>query len=149
MRRPGATFETLERGVELLGCIGSLDPRRALWRDVARNARGAAFEDPRFAPLAPADRAGVTVEVSVLSPLRPLPAGSDGEVAAALTPGVDGLVLAAGSQRGTFLPDVWEKIPEPVAFVRELTRKAGWSEPWPAGVQAWRYSTTTAETALP
>lgn len=149
VRCPGTSFVTLERGEELLGCIGSLDVRRALWRDVAGNARGAAFEDPRFTPLSPADRAGVSVEVSVLSPLRPLPAGSEEEVAAALAPGVDGLVLAAGNQRGTFLPDVWEKIPEPAAFVKELTRKAGWPTTWPKTAQAWRYTTSTAETGLP
>lgn len=150
VRSPGTTFVTLERGPDLLGCIGSLDVRRALWRDVARNARGAAFEDPRFTPLAADDdRSGVTVEVSVLSPLRPLTAGSGDEVAEQLRPGIDGLVLAAGTQRGTFLPDVWDKIGTPAAFVTELVRKAGWAEPWPPDARAWRYTTTTAETPLP
>ncbi|HEY8547310.1 MAG TPA: AmmeMemoRadiSam system protein B [Acidimicrobiales bacterium] len=149
VRCPGTSFVTLERGTELLGCIGSLDVRRALWRDVARNARGAAFEDPRFPPLAPTEPDGVSVEVSVLSPLEPLPVASGEELVATLEPGVDGLVVAAGDQRGTFLPDVWEKIPEPAAFVRELVRKAGWTEPWPTGARAWRYTTTTAETTLP
>ena len=148
VRSPGSSFVTLERGPDLVGCIGSLDVRRALWRDVVRNARGAAFEDPRFAPLAPGDRAGVSVEVSVLSPFDPVPAGSVDEVVAALRPGVDGLVLTAGDQRATFLPDVWDKIAEPTAFVRELVRKAGWSDRWPAGAQAWRYTTTTAQVAL-
>jgi len=143
LRRPGATFVTLERDTELLGCIGSLDPRRPLWRDVARNARGAAFDDPRFAALAAGDLAGVSVEVSVLSPLQPLPAPSLEAVAASLRPGIDGLVLSAGGRRGTFLPDVWDKIPEPEAFVRELVRKARWSEPWVDGAKAWRYTTTS------
>jgi AmmeMemoRadiSam system protein B/AmmeMemoRadiSam system protein A len=143
LRRPGATFVTLERGTELLGCIGSLDPRRPLWRDVARNARGAAFDDPRFPPLAPGELAGVSVEVSVLTALRPLPSPSLEAVAASLRPGVDGLVLSAGGRRATFLPDVWDKIPEPEAFVRELVRKARWSEPWVAGAKAWRYTTTS------
>jgi AmmeMemoRadiSam system protein B/AmmeMemoRadiSam system protein A len=142
LRRPGATFVTLERGTELLGCIGSLDPRRPLWRDVARNARGAAFEDPRFPPLAAGDAPGMSIEVSVLSPLHPLPAPSLEAVAASLRPGVDGLVLSADGRRGTFLPDVWDKIPEPEAFVRELIRKARWSQPWVDGAKAWRYTTT-------
>ena len=67
VRAPGAAFVTLERGDELLGCIGSLEPRRPLWHDVARNARAAAFDDPRFAPLTAAELAGAQVEVSVLS----------------------------------------------------------------------------------
>jgi len=148
VRSPGVSFVTLERGDELVGCIGSLEPRRALWRDVARNARGAAFEDPRFSPLAAGERAGVSVEVSVLSPLDEVPAPSLDEVAAGLRPGDEGLVLAAAGSRSTFLPDVWAKIPEPEAFVRELARKARWPEPWPDGVRAWRYTTLTASTTL-
>src|SRR5262249_1447661 len=68
VRSPGVSCVALERGEDVVGCSGSLEPRRALWRDVARNARGAAFEDPRFSPLAAAEREGITVEVSVLSP---------------------------------------------------------------------------------
>jgi AmmeMemoRadiSam system protein B/AmmeMemoRadiSam system protein A len=143
LRAPGAAFVTLERGGELLGCIGSLDRRRALWRDVARNARGAAFEDPRFPALEGDDVDGLTIEVSVLSPLEELPAGSLEELVAALRPGVDGLVLSAGDRRGTFLPDVWEKIPDPEDFVRELVRKARWDEPWHDDARAWRYTTET------
>jgi AmmeMemoRadiSam system protein B/AmmeMemoRadiSam system protein A len=140
LRAPGAAFVTLERDGELVGCIGSLDRRRALWRDVARNARGAAFDDPRFPPLA-GDLGDVDIEVSVLSPLEELPAGSREEVVAALRPGRDGLVLSAGGRRGTFLPDVWETIPDPEDFVHELARKARWTEPWPGGTRAWRYTT--------
>jgi AmmeMemoRadiSam system protein B/AmmeMemoRadiSam system protein A len=148
VRSPGVSFVTLERGGDLVGCIGSLEPRRALWRDVARNARGAAFEDPRFTPLAAADRDGVTVEVSVLSPLEELPAPSPDAVAGELRPGDEGLVLASADRRSTFLPDVWDKIPEPDDFVTELARKARWPEPWPPGVRAWRYTTTSASTPL-
>jgi MEMO1 family protein len=148
VRSPGVSFVTLERGEDLVGCIGSLDPRRALWRDVARNARGAAFEDPRFPPLGSSERSGVSVEVSVLSKFERLPASSSSEVASALRPAVDGLVLAAEGKRSTFLPDVWAKIPEPEAFVEELARKARWPTAWPEDVQAWRYTTTRASTEL-
>jgi hypothetical protein len=148
LRSPGASFVTLERGSELLGCIGSLDPRRALWRDVALNARAAAFEDPRFSPLAADERAGVTVEVSVLSAMEEVPAPSIDAVVEGLRPGVDGLVLAAEGKRGTFLPDVWEKIPEPADFVRELVGKARWDTPWSDSAQAWRYTTTSVSAPL-
>jgi AmmeMemoRadiSam system protein B/AmmeMemoRadiSam system protein A len=142
VRAPGATFVTLEHEGTLLGCIGTLDPRRALWRDVVRNARGAAFEDPRFPPLDPDDLDGLTIEVSVLSLLEEVPATSPEMVAAGLRPGVDGLVVSADGRRGTFLPDVWEKISEPEAFVRELVRKARWDDDWSDDARAWRYTTT-------
>jgi MEMO1 family protein len=148
LRSPGASFVTLERGPELLGCIGSLDPRRALWRDVALNARAAAFEDPRFSPLAADEREGITVEVSVLSEMEDLPATSVEAVVDSLRPGVDGLVLAAEGKRGTFLPDVWEKIPDPEDFVRELVAKARWETPWPPNARAWRYTTTSVSAPL-
>jgi hypothetical protein len=146
LRRPGATFVTLERGGELLGCIGSLDPRRALWRDVARNARAAAFEDPRFPALTADDADGMSIEVSVLSPLEPIAAPSAEELAASLRPGTDGVVLSADGRRGTFLPDVWAKIPDPAQFVQELVRKARWPTPWPSTTKAWRYTTTSFRT---
>ncbi|HEY3144443.1 MAG TPA: AmmeMemoRadiSam system protein B [Acidimicrobiales bacterium] len=141
LRSPGASFVTLQQGTKLLGCIGSLDRRRALWRDVARNARGAAFEDPRFSPLTEAELQDLSVEVSVLSPLEEVPAESLDTVAEALRPGIDGVLIAAGGKRATFLPDVWEKIPDAGDFLRELVQKARWDEPWPEGVRAWRYTT--------
>jgi MEMO1 family protein len=141
VRSPAASFVTLTRGDVLIGCIGSLEPQRALWRDVAYNARAAAFEDPRFAPLTLEEAPEVTIEVSVLSALEEMPAVSPEALASELRPGRDGVVLAAEGRRGTFLPDVWEKIPEPVTFVRELARKARWDQPWTKGARAWRYTT--------
>ncbi|MGH9213011.1 MAG: AmmeMemoRadiSam system protein B [Acidimicrobiales bacterium] len=143
LRAPGASFVTLQQGQKLLGCIGSLDRRRPLWRDVAHNARGAAFDDPRFPALESNDRAGVSIEVSLLSPLEEIPAVTADLVVDALRPGVDGLLLAAGARRATFLPDVWAKITEPADFVRELVRKAQWDEPWATDARAWRYTTET------
>jgi MEMO1 family protein len=141
VRSPAASFVTLTRGDALIGCIGSLEPQRALWRDVAHNARAAAFDDPRFAPLTSEQLPEVTIEVSVLSPLEELRASSPDALASELRPGRDGVVLAADGRRGTFLPDVWEKLPEPGAFVSELVRKARWEQPWINGARAWRYTT--------
>ena len=143
VRAPGASFVTLQRDDKLLGCIGSLDRRRALWRDVAHNARGAAFADPPFPALAAGEAEGMTTEVSLLSPLEEIPAPSAEAVIAELRPGVDGLLLVADGRRATFLPDVWAKIPEPADFVRELVRKAQWEQPWVSGARAWRYTTDT------
>ena len=141
VRTPGASFVTLERGEELLGCIGSLEPRAPLWHDVARNARAAAFDDPRFGRITPDELEEARVEISVLSPLVEIPAADRTDVERQVRPGVDGVLLAAGDHRGTFLPAVWAKLPEPEQFVGQLVRKAGLAEAWPAGARVWRYTT--------
>ncbi len=142
LRPPGASFVTLELGDRLLGCIGSLEARRPLWQDVARNARAAAFDDPRFEPLTLDELGEATVEISVLSPLEELDAHDRQDVARQVRPGVDGVLLAAGGHRGTFLPTVWAKLPEPEAFVDQLVRKAGLpGDDWPPDARVWRYTT--------
>ncbi len=141
LRLPGASFVTLERAGELAGCIGSLEARWPLWRDVAHNARAAAFTDPRFTPLALGELDDTAITVSVLSALDPLPAGHDALVGA-LRPGIDGVLLEAGGHRGTFLPAVWEKLPDAGEFVERLVGKAGLpARSWPADALAWRYTT--------
>jgi len=119
-----ATFVTLRRAGELRGCIGSIEPRRALGDDVAHNARAAAFHDPRFPPLERGELADLEVEVSLLSPRSPLPAASESEAVAQLRPGIDGVYLEYGNASATFLPQVWEQIPDPLQFLAELRRKA-------------------------
>jgi hypothetical protein len=140
-RRPGASFVTLTRGENLLGCIGSLEPQRPLWQDVVHNARSAAFNDPRFGAISLQDLSGVEVEVSVLSRLEEIPDASLERLAERLRPGVDGLVIASEGHRATFLPDVWDKLTDTATFLSELARKAGWPSPWPPGARAWCYTT--------
>jgi AmmeMemoRadiSam system protein A len=123
--RPGATFVTLRKDLELRGCIGSLEPRRALGVDVRANAVAAAFRDPRFPPLAVREFRATSVEVSLLSPHEPVAFADEDDLLRQLRPGVDGIVLSAGERRATFLPQVWESLPEPREFVAALKRKAG------------------------
>jgi hypothetical protein len=138
---PGASFVTLDYAGDMAGCIGSLEPSRPLWRDVALNARGAAFADPRFDALAAADLDHTDITVSVLSTMERLPSEPEA-LAAALRPGADGLMVEAEGSRGTFLPSVWHKLPTPASFVRSLMAKADLPpEPWPDDVRAWRYTT--------
>ena len=135
-----ATFVTLKQGGELRGCIGSLQARQPLGADVESNARAAAFSDPRFTPLTASELERIEVEVSVLSsPVRVLFADHQ-DLVAQLRPGVDGLILAADERRGTFLPQVWEQLREPEAFLEHLKRKAGLTEGFPTRRCAvWRY----------
>ncbi len=122
---PGATFVTLKIERELRGCIGSLAPHRPLGEDVRANAQAAAFDDPRFPPLAIGEFASLEVEVSVLSPSTSILVRSEAELHAQLRPGVDGVTLQWGHRRGTFLPQVWESLPTPREFIAHLKRKAG------------------------
>jgi AmmeMemoRadiSam system protein A len=125
LTEPGASFVTLLLAGELRGCIGSVDARRPLGDDVARNARAAAYHDPRFAPVTAEERDRLQVEVSVLSVRVPIAVGSEADALAALRPGVDGIFLEYQDRCATFLPQVWEGLPDPVDFLGELRRKAG------------------------
>ena len=123
--RPGATFVTLTQHGELRGCIGTLEARRPLRQDVEENALNAAFRDPRFAPLAVAELEVTRIEVSLLCAPVPLAIAGEDDLLQRLRPGVDGVVLAFRGRRATFLPQVWESLPEPREFVAALKRKAG------------------------
>jgi AmmeMemoRadiSam system protein A len=124
VRRDGASFVTLTKHGELRGCIGSLEPRRPLALDVRENAVAAAFNDPRFPPLRPSELDDLCVEVSVLSPPEPLSYDGPADLIAQLHPGVDGVVVERGWNRATFLPQVWEKLPDPHQFLQHLCLKA-------------------------
>lgn len=125
LREEGASFVTLNERGELRGCIGSLVARRPLVEDVRGNARSAAFDDPRFPPLDASELPIVKIEVSVLSALESVPATSEEELLSLLVPGRDGLLLTCGFYRSTFLPQVWEALPDPRDFLRRLKMKAG------------------------
>ena len=141
LREPRASFVTLRSGDGALrGCIGELEPRRALVASVADRARAAAFGDPRFPPLRADELDALAIHVSVLLPLAPIDARSEAELVAQLRPGVDGLLIDDGVRRATFLPAVWNSLPDPHAFLRALRRKAGMpAGDWPATLRAWRY----------
>jgi AmmeMemoRadiSam system protein B/AmmeMemoRadiSam system protein A len=135
-----ATFVTLLQDAKLRGCIGSLQPTRALGDDVVANAAAAALADRRFSPLGKDDLPRVEMEVSLLSAPTAVLFAEEQELLATLRPGVDGVILASGDRRGTYLPQVWEQIPEPGQFLASLMQKAG----IPADTrltrcQVWRY----------
>ncbi|MDX1593571.1 MAG: AmmeMemoRadiSam system protein A [Gammaproteobacteria bacterium] len=137
-----ACFVTLHLDGLLRGCIGSLEARRPLVEDVAGNAYAAAFRDPRFPPVTEDEAPRLELEISVLSPPEPMRCGSEAELLAQLRPGVDGLVLADLGRSGTFLPSVWEQLPEPRDFLAHLKRKAGLpADYWSASLTVSRYTT--------
>jgi len=138
---PGACFVTLTRQGELRGCIGTLEAHRPLGVDVRENAVAAAFRDPRFTPLTLVEFDDIRVEVSLLSPTEVLVVASEEHALASLRPGVDGVVFEYRHYRSTFLPQVWEQLPEPAEFMAYLKRKAGLSTDfWAEDVRLSRYT---------
>ncbi|MGH8689972.1 MAG: AmmeMemoRadiSam system protein B, partial [Burkholderiales bacterium] len=125
LKQTGATFVTLTKDGALRGCIGSLEPARALGDDVAENALGAAFRDPRFPAMTAAEWPQCRVEVSLLSTPKPLRFADEADLLARIREGEDGLILEVDGKRGTFLPQVWEGITDRRIFLQELLKKAG------------------------
>jgi len=143
LKQVGATFVTLTRERALRGCIGSLQAARPLGTDVAENAIAAAFRDPRFPPVTSAEWPSVRVEVSLLSTPKPLRFADEADLFSQLRVGEDGLILEADGRRATFLPQVWQGIPDKRQFLRELARKAGLADDVRLGrCRIWRYKVT-------
>jgi MEMO1 family protein len=124
----GATFVTLTKDGNLRGCIGSLQAARALSEDVAQNALGAAFRDPRFPAMTAAEWPQCRVEVSLLSTPKPVRFADEADLLEQIEAGVDGLIVEADGKRGTFLPQVWEDLSDKRVFLGHLLRKAGLPE---------------------
>ena len=130
---PGASFVTLNKTGQLRGCIGSLEAHQPLVIDIAHNAYAAAFRDPRFPALQESELYSLEFHLSILSKPEPMTVESEADLLSQLRPHIDGLVLEEGYRRGTFLPAVWESLPDPAEFIMHLKRKAGlplsyWSE---------------------
>jgi AmmeMemoRadiSam system protein B/AmmeMemoRadiSam system protein A len=137
LREQHATFVTLKLDGELRGCVGSLEPHRPLAEDVKQNALAAAFGDGRFRPLTRAEFERIEVELSLLSVPKLIAFADHADLISQLRPGIDGLILECGeggtTRRGTFLPQVWEQLPEPEDFLVNLKQKAGLPADTPSG----------------
>ncbi|MCL5261099.1 MAG: AmmeMemoRadiSam system protein A [Gammaproteobacteria bacterium] len=143
---PGASFVTLEINHMLRGCIGSLLAYQPLIVDVCHNTFAAAFQDPRFSPLTKDEYPVLTKHISVLSKPEPIYFTSEEDLLSQIRPGVDGLILSDLGARGTFLPTVWESIPDPKLFLAHLKQKAGLPmDYWSDSIQVERYITEVIE----
>lgn len=141
LNEPGAVFVTLSQNGVLRGCIGSLEAHRPLIEDVQANACAAAFRDPRFPPLTLDEWPATQVEVSLISPSQPITFSDEADALSQLRPGVDGIILEQNGHRATFLPQVWEQLPEPAEFLAHLKRKAGLSPDfWSHDLRLRRYT---------
>ncbi len=137
-----ASFVTLQKQGDLRGCIGHLDAFQPLVVDIAENAYAAAFQDPRFPPLSNSEIDSLEIHISILTPAQPMVFSSEEELIAQLHPGQDGLILQDGNNKGTFLPSVWESLPQPEEFIKHLKLKAGLPiTHWSKNLKIFRYTT--------
>lgn len=125
LREEGSSFITLTEHGQLRGCIGSLEPYQSLAADVREHAVAAALQDPRFPPVSKQELNGIKIEVSRLTRPIPLEYKDADDLLSKLRPHVDGVILRDGFHRATFLPQVWEKIPDPADFLGNLCYKMG------------------------
>jgi AmmeMemoRadiSam system protein A len=137
LAEPGACFVTLTHKGKLRGCVGQLEAREPLYRAVMRNAENAATRDLRFSPVLPSEVSEIQIEISVLTEPRPICFNSPEELLTKLRPHEDGVLLKIGARGATFLPQVWDRIPDKVEFLNQLCRKAG------CGSSDWKEKTAT------
>lgn len=135
-----ATFVTLTINGQLRGCIGMLEACKPLAQDIADNAFAAAFRDSRFPPLGPDELALMAIHLSLLTAPEPIQCAGENDLLTQLQPGIDGLILKEGGRQATFLPSVWESLPDKSNFLKHLKNKAGLpSQYWSDSLRFFRY----------
>lgn len=125
LQEVAASFVTLTIHGQLRGCIGTLEARQPLAEDVREHAVAAGQDDYRFPPVSPGELADIEIEISRLTHPQPLPYTSAEDLIQKIHPGVDGVVLLDRFRRATFLPQVWQQLPEPERFLDHLCQKMG------------------------
>jgi hypothetical protein len=139
LTQAGACFVTIHKHGALRGCTGVLSPRTSLAQEVIDTAVRTALEDPRFEPVTLDEVPTLHIEISVLGPRHELKVEDRQELPRKLQRGIDGVLLTQGQYRATFLPQVWERVPDPVRFLEMLSNKMGLSH------NAWRDPRTRVE----
>jgi len=120
-------FVTLHKKGHLRGCIGNIEPKQTLVNGIKDNAISAAFKDSRFSPLTPDELTLIDIEISILSTPEKMAYQDTRDLLSHLRPGVDGVIIEKDYRRATFLPQVWEQLPEAEDFLDHLCVKAGLS----------------------
>ena len=134
--QPRGVFVSLQKKGELRGCIGTVSPEGDLSRAVPKFALLAALQDPRFPPLTASELPDCQIEISILTPPRPVENPEEIQI------GRDGLIIEAPGRRGVLLPQVateWGFDRE--TFLGEVSKKAGlpagaW---WQPGARLWTF----------
>ena len=125
LKQKGASFVTLTIEGDLRGCIGTLEAFQPLYLDVQDHAVQAALEDYRFPPVTEDELPLISIEISHLTPPVPLAYHNPADLLKILKPNSDGVILKDGFRRATFLPQVWDQLPEAGMFLSHLCQKMG------------------------
>ena len=142
LTRDGACFVTIQKNGQLRGCIGSLQAHQPLIKDVVENSFKAAFRDPRFPPVSEEELDVLSIHLSILSAASPMVFNDEADFLDQLEPGVTGLIIEDNGHRATFLPSVWEQLPDKKEFLSRLKQKAGLTpDHWSNSFKAWSYTT--------
>jgi len=142
LKEKRAAFVTLTQEGNLRGCIGSLEPELPLYQEIIARAFSAAFQDPRFLPLNPEELPKTKISISVLTVPKPLEFQDYQELLNKLTPEKDGVILKKGLRSATYLPKVWEELPNKEQFLPSLCQKAGLeSDAWKGNIEVLTYQT--------
>lgn len=129
LQNDGAAFVTINKdpNEQLRGCIGSLQAYRPLYKDIIMNAQAAALRDPRFLPLSLEELDQIKIEVSILSEPQVLQYDDINDLKNKVVPFQDGIVLKLHDRQATYLPQVWEQLPQFDDFFSSLCMKANLS----------------------
>lgn len=128
------TFVTLHKKGVLRGCIGNIEPVKSVFEGVADNAKHAAFKDMRFTPLVHQELEDTKIEISILTRPEPLEYTSGSDLISKLKPKVHGVIIEKGHHKAVFLPQVWDQLDTPEAFLGHLCSKAGLqTQEWKTG----------------
>ena len=138
----GASFVTLNLNQQLRGCIGTLEAFQPLVKDISEHAFAAAFKDPRFTPITSNEIDKLDIHISILTKSIPIDFTDEKDLLSKIQEGVDGLILQDGPHKATFLPSVWEQLPDPKDFLDHLKLKAGLDKNyWDKNISVSRYAT--------
>ena len=142
LARPLACFVTLHtrQGKRLRGCMGMFVPHKPLYQNVISRALAAAFGDPRFPAVKLSELKELELEVSILTPPKPLANKSPGDLLQKLVPLRDGVLLRSRFGSSTYLPQVWKQLPDKRYFLSRLCLKHG------APARCWKQATTSIKT---
>ena len=130
LQQLAASFVTLRKQGQLRGCIGALEAYQPLVNDIAEHAFSAAFQDPRFPGLEKNEYDELEIDISVLGKPEPMSFESEEDLLQQIRANIDGLILEFENNRGTFLPAVWEQLPDKKEFLNQLKVKAGLPQYW-------------------
>ncbi|HET8808200.1 MAG TPA: AmmeMemoRadiSam system protein A [Methylophaga sp.] len=142
LRELGACFVSIYKQNEFRGCTGTLVANRPLAEDANHNGFSAAFNDERFPPLSPTEWAHCQLHLAVIENPQPLFVKDQQDLLNKLTPGIDGVILTSGNKHATFLPQVWQQLPDKQQFINHLKQKAGLEiDDWPVNLKIQLYQT--------